>query len=452
MPTTLNADEYDVIGPKYFVQQWKDELRALAADADKAKFLGLHFDKGELKASHFVGLVRLDGAAGLTLQVNPKDLGRGKADYFQMFLRCLDDPIVAGRGLTTDEDSVKAVRFWPEQTPLPWQSKNGRVTILLVALFLRELAELSRRHVRRNFVAVERNLIGRVKGRVLIGKNIRRNLTKGRMDRAFCAYQVHDVDNPENQILRAALEQSMRFLRAHHGVAGAEASHSRLWAWGGTAYNALAGVTLRRIHPHDFTAFHYGGFLNPYKEPHRLAKAILTTLGSDPTRELESGRGVNAVLPFAIDMNELFERYCETLLRRTHAPGVLRPGYEKDNLGKQWKVRPDFLVMGDNLTAIVDAKYKPQWGGKLDFTLPTAHESTLRSDLYQLLAYSRHKKVLEFFKGAIPILSVMYPVPEDRPRGQRCSSNLNLKKHRVLKNDIADETEFYRCPVPVPCM
>ena len=83
-------------------------------------------------------------------------------------------------------------------------------------------------------------------------------------------------------------------------------------------------------------------------------------------------------------MNELFERYCEVCLRKNSNYSVWA-GYGDQNLGEDFKVRPDFLVTDSQNGWIVDAKYKPNWSW---------NKQDHRPDVYQVMAYSRHRGVL----------------------------------------------------------
>src|SRR6266404_1526883 len=64
-----------------------------------------------------------------------------------------------------------------------------QTTLLQVAVFLRALVDFVRRHLRYGFVGVRANLVGKVKGKILVHETVRQNTVKGRADRAFCHYQ-----------------------------------------------------------------------------------------------------------------------------------------------------------------------------------------------------------------------------------------------------------------------
>jgi 5-methylcytosine-specific restriction endonuclease McrBC regulatory subunit McrC len=88
---------------------------------------------------------------------------------------------------------------------------------------------------------------------------------------------------------------------------------------------------------------------------------VLRLLGPDPLDEDKIEKRPLNLPPFAIDMNELFERYCEVALRKVPGQRVWAGYNDKErNLGSDsgFKVRPDFLVKTNDATWIVDAKYK----------------------------------------------------------------------------------------------
>ena len=247
-----------------------------------------------------------------------------------------------------------------------------------------------------------------------------------------------------NQILFAALHQAIRYLYLSP-LQDQALSHLATFS-----ANALSGVTLRRILPTDFQGLHYGGFLRPYREPHRWARLVLRLLGPDPLEEFTGVRDTG-LPPFAIDMSKLFERYCEVKLRSV-ADQQVRPGYNDSsrNLGRDFKVRPDFLVRAENAHWVVDAKYKDDWSWTRD-----EH----RSDVYQVVSYCSHKAVLHelgFGAGSSerPTAVILYPAfPVYQVSDQK--GGLDLQAAFQAAPDPLDvlrdfEVDVVRIPVIVP--
>jgi McrBC 5-methylcytosine restriction system component len=108
-------------------------------------------------------------------------------------------------------------------------------------------------------------------------------------------------------------------------------------------------------------------------------------------------------LPWAMSMESFFEAWAETLIARVarRCGGVLKTGRRRETivplgwnppyLGSQKSLVPDIVLERDDLTVIVDAKYKDHWEEmqehrwlNLDEDLRERH----RADLLQVLAYS----------------------------------------------------------------
>jgi McrBC 5-methylcytosine restriction system component len=142
-------------------------------------------------------------------------------------------------------------------------------------------------------------------------------------------------------------------------------------------------------------------------------------------------------LPWAMSMEQFFEAWIETLMSHVvrRIGGELRSGRERETvvplnwnppyLGSQKSLVPDLIVVRDDTTIIIDAKYKEHWEdmqhrrwADLEEELRERH----RADLLQVLAYStvaRTSKVL---------VCLAYPCTEERWLSLR---SRNLLVHRA---------------------
>lgn len=317
---------------------------------------------------------------------------------------------------------------------------------LLIARYLNELSRLCKRHIKLGFPRTEQNLTGRCKGSVRIKQNIIHNTAKGRMDRLYCQFQTHSIDTPANQILKAALEQSLRFLRRHSQAA----SWNSLWNWAGESSASLREVTLRRIHPSEFQQIQCKGLMKVYKQPINLARMILRALGSDPNNPPDLNAPI-MLPPYAIDMNELFERYCEALLRSIYGNDLWAGyGYEDGKgfkIGSGQGIRPDFLLKKQNKEGtinygwVLDAKYK-------------FNNHFLKEDIAQVSLYARSKRTRRILDLEIQqephSLILMYPKTE-----QFFSQETIKHFWSRLESENMDEKnnhfyQIYKVLVPVP--
>ncbi len=414
---------------EYSQQALRDNLWRPKNRDDKGwECLALYEEYGQILPGDFVGAVWLqhpqmprdtdaesrsrepgeqdEPVSPIALQVLPKfpDM-----DYLAMYLASANHPVVSGR---MDE----VFRFWPDQPPIS-ASFDRELSILLVAAYLKELRDLCMRHMRRNFIRTQQNLVGKVKGRPLLSANIRENWAHGRYDRCVCQYSIISDDCRENQILLAALERCAKFLGRENRTTAEKAGGGALLTWVRIARSALCNVSLRAITPQDFQGISYRGTFVHYRKPHQLARFIIRWLGPDP--DGTEGISEKPFPPFAIYTPELFERYTEVLLRET-LPGdgrELIPGYQKDNVQPAkgngqagYTVRPDFRVQHDghgstHCPVIMDCKYKP---------MPTTGEKEAHGDVYQMMGYALHTGITK--KHLDTELYLLYPDTEaDHP-------------------------------------
>lgn len=108
-------------------------------------------------------------------------------------------------------------------------------------------------------------------------------------------------------------------------------------------------------------------------------------------------------LPWMMSMDSFFEAWAETIMARVarNGGGVLKTGRRRETivplgwdppyLGSQKSLIPDIVLEREDLTVIVDAKYKDHWEEMQDHRWTNLDEELRerhRADLLQVLAYS----------------------------------------------------------------
>ena len=379
--TTPSVDAQD-LAP---FQLWSSERHG------KPQLLGLTWIGDRFVLSHFVGAVWLDEAQeSIPLVVRSKLSTDALAvDPVAMYIEaCHLGQISAGVfGCESEQNVIGGV-------DLP------QTTLLQVAVFLSALVDFVRKDLRHGFVDVRSNLVGKVKGKIIVSETMRQNITKGRADRVVCQYHVIDIDTVPNQILRAALTLCIKYL----GSRGAAThQYDLLHEWARICDSALTGVTDRRISPADFHAVHYAGFMARYKPLHRLAKMILRRLHTDGTGAVHDSEAFT--VPFWLDMNALFEKYVEVRLAQAEVNYHAQKTISVTHGTLRLQCRPDFII--GNGFAVLDAKYKAILDHRIDddgaeqgmrgpwtastsegSALPYLISKTIPSDYYQIIAYS----------------------------------------------------------------
>lgn len=181
--------------------------------------------------------------------------------------------------------------------------------------FVSKTKEVCKKSLKRQSQKVEENLTCKVKGRILINKQIKYNETRGQKQKVYCAYNKMSEDIKENQILKYALH----ICEKKSDIGESLGEDIRF------CMTALAGVPLKKCTMSDFVGLKNNGAYKQYKEALIAAKRVLSRYGiayhdtsAETSNEGEPGLKVQShtVQPFFIDMNLLFEYYCRALFRK----------------------------------------------------------------------------------------------------------------------------------------
>jgi len=372
------------------------------------KQFSIVIENGQFRATRKVGVTEVEKLNGekVTLRIEPR---------FPAL-----DPLLMLEELTRDEDFLAYAESGPEPlyaicTDRPPVKVEGHGTgeALTALAFVMRLYELCRRQLKPRMTQLEENMTGKVKGKILFKQHVRLNVLRGMEHRVYCRYSLNTVDNIENRILKAALRVANRILSDffRHNRKGAGALASRI------AYcrHALRDVSERKIAMRDFAAVRTNGYYAYYKPSMALARLILqrSYVGA---RNDGQGR-MYEVMPYWIDMQQLFEVYIHSKLKELAKTGIVRSdipyGIRINAYGQAYpltsnarghgeseaalevegdhplhiqnNIRPDFYLQitrkpaGENReetrTVVLDAKYKH------------AHRQN-REDTLQIFAYA----------------------------------------------------------------
>ena len=353
----------------------------------KSETLGLHEKSDGLAPGNYIGMVWLgEGKDQTVLRVDSKFLDM---DYIAMYVQCMSHPQIA-------EKAAQCLYVWEEQNPI--NTHGHDFSILAIIAYLRELNELCQRHMRRHFICKTQNLVGKVKGKILINKHLQHNIACARPDRIYCEYQSMSNDILENQILRAALERAARYLNLNEYRDNKKA-FAVLQQWMRTSRAALQNVSTRHVKLTDFPIVRKHGTFAFYARPLALAKMILLHLGPNPHEKISQ----IYTPPYAFNSWKLFECYAEIKLSNKFK--TIKRGIKKDflNVEDYMEIEPDFYIknMDEQKPRIIDAKYKDIHDsyftgtkiGNID-----KKQKPSRNDIYQVVAYSQHRGLLNEMK------------------------------------------------------
>jgi len=360
-------------------------LKDIGLSSKNMQYLGLN---EEFESNYFIGMRWIGWQENELEQkgviwVQPK---HAKIPYEKLLFKCLNHPKVCGH-------LDQCYEIFPDEPEIPVPKDfDDYITPLLITDFLVRIQKIARKGLKKGFVTVHNTLNNKIKGKILVNQTINHQLKKNNITQTHCSYQIHTEDCTENRILKAALLQSQkyiyRFMQDREQI-------KDLLNYNLTTFEEVKSVS---INLSDFNDINHSAFYKEYKPSLILAKRILKGLGFSLNSDISLKN--KTIPPFYINMPELFERYCEVLLRNKYPDtlaGYQYKGFSETRLGKS-KLRPDFIIPSEN--RIVDSKYKYWINGGNDI-----------GGLMQLSLYSRHKKAIELLNssGKIPTLQFIFP-------------------------------------------
>lgn len=228
------------------------------------------------------------------------------------------------QGKAEDTINNKLFRFSEDEDPIFVEdellTKNS--SIITAANFICMLKALCLRPLMGKMLAKEENLTGKVKGKILISKNIRMNTIRGRDDRIYCRYLQYSEDIPENQVLKAALKKAVAVLNKYFNKT--DTKKNTLMEIAGYCGNSLSHISVAKISRQDFTKIRPTGCYAYYKPVINIARMVLDEVSADADGQVKF---TGYVVPYAVSMNRLYEMYART--------------YIKENLKtKEWGMAP----------------------------------------------------------------------------------------------------------------
>jgi len=297
----------------------------------------------DIKSSYYIGLDKLP-KLNLTVYVEPKiNNEKFQVDYIQMLLDALKTSENFNHldGLIETKLEEDWIEIKSDLKPV--------LTPFLIAQFLAVVQDLVRKGLKKSYYTVQENLNSRVKGKILVGEQIKHNLLKNRLTKNICQYQEFGFDTEVNQFLKHVLSVIPNLL----GDFDQDSQFGQLqeilnYCKGGfyqvnsKAYNKL------KFHENN-------PFYRNYNQAIKIGNQILAL--QDYNISSQNLHDTTKHPPFWIDMSKLFELYVFKQLKENF-PDKDEVQYHK----KFNKQEPDFILNTNcGIKAIVDAKYKPRY-------------------------------------------------------------------------------------------
>lgn len=246
------------------------------------------------------------------------------------------------------------------------------LTPFLMAQFVSVVKYLVRKGLKKSYYTKKENLRNRVKGKVLVGEQIKQNLLKNRVTQTVCQYQEFGFDTEANQFLKHVLRRIQLHLSDWSGELGMmqQLQEQLNYCKGG----------FQQVSDCGFSSYKHQES-NPFYKNYNVAIVLGNQILKLQDQNISSRNHTGKVLHprFWIDMSKLFELYVFKKLRQRFPIAGEVKYHAKFN-----RQEPDFILNTEcGLKAVVDAKYKPRYKSG----------NPSMADARQLAGYSRLNSV-----------------------------------------------------------
>ena len=389
---------------------------------DIPKYLGISREDGQLKASYYVGTTWIKENE-VYARVSPKIEG---LNFGQMFSTALK---ISSKGEADYFGNCYGIASDSSRIPAKNELADDFL-ILIIYHYVYMLKKIVNNGLRHDYVDIEENLKSKIKGKILVPRNIAENNIRQRFDRTYCSYQIFTENIPENKLLKKALLMAERLAS---GINSLSSDHD-LRRDIQKLKNAFALVS-SDIDISSVRQVKYSKIYRHYDNAIRTAKMILKQESYD------TGNGCKLMPPFWIDMTGLFELYVYYLL--TDAYGTENIVFQAKG---SYGTRADYIDVESGL--IIDAKYKP-WYASLDNP-----KGKPIDDIRELSGYARDITIINQMKVSktdnkyVPPCIIIYPNKDgyDSFQGGTLKelSDSNTSKH------FYNFVDFYKVGVKLP--
>ncbi len=329
-------------------------------EEDKIGFL-------QLETSYYIGLQYIT-EWNIPLLVEPKLNNRNsKLNFFKMLSEALQEPENFNH-----LDGLMEVDFDAEWIEVPPQHEV-ELTPFLIVQFLMAVKQIIKKGLKKNYYSRTENLRSRIKGKILVGQQLKQNIFKYRLTNTVCSYQEFGFDTSENQFLKYVLQIIYSYTENFESTL--ETQILELVNYNLAAFQQVSDQKFKSFYKRENNPFY-----KVYNNAFELGNQILKLQSHSYGKTLYENKKYP---PHWIDMSKLFELYVFKKLReRFSAEGEVQ--YHT----KLHYQELDFIINSVNFKAVIDAKYKPRY----------KNGSPTKEDARQISGYSRLSRVYDKLK------------------------------------------------------
>jgi 5-methylcytosine-specific restriction enzyme subunit McrC len=393
--------------------QYKQEMLCFRLGYNKEQFTA--------DSNYFVGIDWLvPGKAAI--YVEPKLNDQLQVDYLGMLLNSLE----------AEENHRHLEGLFHVDYDQPWitiPEQKDRLSMILIIQFLTTVHHIVTKGLKNSYYRITENLNSRIKGKILVGRQIKENVSRNRLTKTVCNYQEHGLNTRENQFLKLVLQFVSSYLNRKRHFFNSK-QHRQLCDMLNYCLSAFFHVdTLKQMHvPVHITK---NIFYREYERAIQIGNYILRRFSFNLNK---AGSSQTTTPPFWIDMSKLFELYVFGKIKKHFAaPGAVT--YQDSFAGGK---ATDILIRHEGYKCVIDCKYKPR----------LINQSPDLSDKRQLAGYTRLKSVYKqlgmTYQTVIPGV-IIYS-------HQECNPEIAPEMLFDKENRIEEYIDFYKVGISLPVL
>jgi len=355
-------------------------------------------------------------------QEMPIDYSAGEnlsIDYFAILNQCLNSEY-----LYREIDDLVHINWVSAEVPIN-QSQDW-LTPLIIVKFLNILKIIVRKGLKKSYYKISQNLNSKIKGKILVGQNIKQNIAKNRFTHTTCQYEDFGIDSLENRLLKKAFVFATTYLENHKKAFYSTDNHfNNVINFCRPAFE-LVGFELNIFEVKNHKA---NPFFREYNEAIYLAKLLLRRFSYSLSN---IAKEKITTPPYWIDMPKLFELYAYHFLKRRFSNSAKEVYYHVSTYGNEL----DFLIKTDHIKMVVDAKYKPLYVYGIN-----------HQDIRQVSGYSRLNKVyteLDIKDDSLIDCLIIYP---DVQKGL---NEIDFNSVDLKNNPVRGYRNIYKVGIKIP--
>lgn len=310
----------------------------------------------------------------------------------------------------------------------PWitiPEQKDRLSPILVIQFLKLVQNIVRKGLKKSYYRVTENLNSRIKGKILVGQQIKENIVKNRLTKTICNFQQYGFNTKENQFLKLVLEFVSSYINQNKHFFNKEQKQqlNNVLNYCLPSFEQVADLQNKHEHIH----VKKNVFYKEYEDAVKIGGYILKRFSFNINKTSE---GIATTPPFWIDMSKLFELYVFSKLVKIFPEPKAVTYHDKFWGGKE----TDILIRKELFKCVIDCKYKPRY----------ENDDPSLEDKRQLAGYTRLKNV--YTKLDIPTTEIVKGLIIYSH--QDCSRE--IIRDNLFSTEISEYVDFYKLGVSLP--